>query len=82
VKLSRFDFLKQGENNRETYATCCSRSLNVPQHFSGSDGCECGGGRRQHQLWWKFDVQTLTPNSFTKNEHYWHSDCRKQQIAV
>jgi len=41
MKVSRFDFPKQGENNRETHPTRGRSSPDVHQHFGNSDCRPC-----------------------------------------
>jgi len=59
MKVSRFVFPKQGENNRETYATCGCGSSDVPQHFGNTHPGPRGRRSRRHKLRRKYDVQTV-----------------------
>jgi hypothetical protein len=59
MKISRFDFPKQGENNRETHPTRrCSR-CDVPQHFGNPNRRSRGREPHWHQLWRNNRVQAV-----------------------
>jgi hypothetical protein len=67
MKVSRFNFYTQGENNRETNPAGGWCSPAFPQYFGDSNGCSC---RRPewHELRRERDVQAVAFIRLTKNE--------------